>query len=77
MTVVSSAAYNQSQRDLIIMAVTSQLRPAQGVGNVQVGHWRAAGLLLGTQNFLLLIFKFSFANDSLLAQFVQLGQFRV
>ena len=43
--VVSSAAYNQSQRDLIIMAVTSQLRPAQGVGNVQVGNWQAAGLL--------------------------------
>ena len=43
--VVSSEAYHQTRRDLIIMAVTSQLRPTQGVGDVQLKDWQAAGLL--------------------------------
>ena len=43
--VVSSEAYHRSRPDLIIMAVTSQLRPTQGVGDVQLKDWQAAGLL--------------------------------
>ncbi len=43
--VVSSAAYHQSRPDLIIMAVTSQVRPTQGVGEVLLKDWHAAGLL--------------------------------
>lgn len=43
--VVSSEAYHQRRRDLIIMAVTSQMRPNQGLGDVQVTDWQTAGLL--------------------------------
>ncbi|HEV8718947.1 MAG TPA: type II toxin-antitoxin system PemK/MazF family toxin [Candidatus Binatia bacterium] len=43
--VVSSAAYHQERLDLIIMAITSQLRPSVGVGEVVIGDWQAAGLL--------------------------------
>ena len=43
--VVSSGAYHQTRRDLIIMAVTSQMRPTPGVGDVQVKDWQDAGLL--------------------------------
>lgn len=43
--VVSSAAYNRERPDLILMAVTSQLRPAAGIGEVTVREWQAAGLL--------------------------------
>lgn len=41
--VVSSAAYQQARSDLIIMAITSQLRPA--AFDVVLDDWRAAGLL--------------------------------
>ena len=41
--VVSSAAYQQARPDLIIMAITSQLRPA--AFDVELADWRAAGLL--------------------------------
>ena len=34
--IVSSAAYNQARRDLVIMAVTSQLRPSGAFGEVIV-----------------------------------------
>jgi len=30
---------------VVVMAVTSQLRPSQTRGEVQVGQWQAAGLL--------------------------------
>jgi mRNA interferase MazF len=43
--VVSSEAYHQARRDLVIMAVTSQLRPGATFGEVPVGAWQAAGLL--------------------------------
>lgn len=43
--VVSSQAYNRDRPDLIIMAVTSQVRPAAGIGEVTVREWQAAGLL--------------------------------
>ena len=43
--VVSSAAYNHQKPDVIVMAITSQLKTAQAVGDVPVGRWRQAGLL--------------------------------
>jgi mRNA interferase MazF len=43
--VVSSAAYHHERPDLIIMAVTSQLRPSATVGEVFITDWQKAGLL--------------------------------
>lgn len=43
--VISSKAYNRSKPDVIIMAVTSQMKPTQGVGEFQVNDWKGAGLL--------------------------------
>jgi mRNA interferase MazF len=43
--VVSSAAYHAQRRDLIIIAVTSQLRPALAFGELLVKEWKKAGLL--------------------------------
>ena len=43
--IVSSAAYNAAQRDLIIMAVTSQLRPSGALGEAPVADWQGAGLI--------------------------------
>jgi mRNA interferase MazF len=43
--VVSSPAYHKELSDLILMAVTSQLRPSARVGEALVSDWRGAGLL--------------------------------
>ena len=43
--VVSSSAYHQARRDLLIMAVKSQQPSTLSVGEVQVQDWRGAGLL--------------------------------
>ena len=43
--IVSSAAYNSARRDLVIMAVTSQLRHSGTLGEVLVANWQAAGLI--------------------------------
>lgn len=43
--VISSQAYNAARPDLVIMAVTSQLRPTNAFGEVVVEQWREAGLL--------------------------------
>ncbi len=43
--VVSSDAYHRERPDLILMAITSQMRPAPTVGEVAVVHWQPAGLL--------------------------------
>lgn len=43
--VVSSHAYNVERPDLIMMAITSQVRPTPALGEVWLRHWRAAGLL--------------------------------
>jgi mRNA interferase MazF len=43
--VVSSRAYNSNRPDIVLMAVTSQLRPSGGVGEVWLQDWKAAGLL--------------------------------
>jgi mRNA interferase MazF len=43
--VVSSEAYNHQRPDIIIMAVTSQMRSADYFGDVAISDWRQAGLL--------------------------------
>lgn len=43
--VVSSAAYHQGRADLILMAVTSQVRPSGRIGEDPVSGWKEAGLL--------------------------------
>ena len=43
--VVISSAYNLERPDLILLAVTSQVRPGTGFGECPVGQWQKAGLL--------------------------------
>jgi mRNA interferase MazF len=43
--VVSSARYNTERPDLILMAITSQVRSLATFGEVIVQHWQAAKLL--------------------------------
>ncbi|HYG62660.1 MAG TPA: type II toxin-antitoxin system PemK/MazF family toxin [Thermoanaerobaculia bacterium] len=43
--VVSSTAYQRERPDVILMAVTSQIRPSTGLGESLVTHWKDAGLL--------------------------------
>jgi mRNA interferase MazF len=43
--IVSSAAYNQARRDVVIMAITSQVKPSGTFGEVIVQDWQAASLL--------------------------------
>jgi mRNA interferase MazF len=43
--VVSSHGYNISRRDIVIMAITSQVRTPLGFGEAMVGDWQSAGLV--------------------------------
>jgi mRNA interferase MazF len=43
--VVSSTGYNASRRDIVIMAITSQVRTPLGYGEAMVAGWQAAGLI--------------------------------
>jgi mRNA interferase MazF len=43
--VVSSASYNASRRDIVIMAITSQVRQPLAFGEAMVSDWQAAGLI--------------------------------
>lgn len=43
--VVSSQRYHTERPDLVIMAITSQIRPSLAFGEVSVKEWKAAGLL--------------------------------
>ena len=43
--IVSSERYGRERPDVILMAVTSQVRPAPTVGEVAVRDWQTAGLL--------------------------------
>jgi len=43
--VVSSDAYHRDRPDVILMAITSQVRSAAGVGEITVQRWKEAGLL--------------------------------
>jgi mRNA interferase MazF len=42
---VSSRAYGRARPDVVLMAITSQMRPSPALGEVWIGHWQAAGLL--------------------------------
>jgi mRNA-degrading endonuclease toxin of MazEF toxin-antitoxin module len=44
--VVSSAEYQARRRDIVIMAVTSQMRPRLAFGEFAVAEWKKAGLIL-------------------------------
>jgi mRNA interferase MazF len=43
--VVSSRAYNVARPDVVVMAITSQLRPTARLGEVWVRDWQSSGLL--------------------------------
>jgi mRNA-degrading endonuclease toxin of MazEF toxin-antitoxin module len=43
--VVSSGAYHRAGPDLVIMAITSQVRVARTVGEFRLRVWQSAGLL--------------------------------
>ena len=43
--IVSSSSYNANRRDLIIMAISSQVRQPLGFGEAHVADWQAAGLI--------------------------------
>jgi mRNA interferase MazF len=43
--VVSSHSYNSSRRDIVIMAITSQVRQPLGLGESMVADWQDAGLV--------------------------------
>lgn len=43
--VVSSSRYNTHRRDVVILAITSQVRTPLGFAEALVGDWQAAGLL--------------------------------
>jgi mRNA interferase MazF len=43
--VVSSAGYNRSRRDIVIMAITSQLRQPLTFGEAMLIDWQGAGLI--------------------------------
>jgi len=43
--IVSSRAYNLAKPDVVIMAITSQMRSSSSLGEVRIGQWQAANLL--------------------------------
>jgi len=43
--IVSNRAYNTSRSDVVLMAITSQLRQTPALGEVWINQWQEAGLL--------------------------------
>jgi mRNA interferase MazF len=43
--IVSSTGYNANRRDIVIMAITSQVRTPLAFGEAMVGDWQGAGLI--------------------------------
>ena len=43
--VISSHGYNASRHDIVIMAITGQLRTPLSFGEAMVGDWQDAGLI--------------------------------
>jgi mRNA interferase MazF len=43
--VVSNGVYSRARPDVVLMAVTSQLRPQVELGETWISEWQAAGLL--------------------------------
>lgn len=44
--IVSSTTYHAQRRDLVIMAITSQIRPRPAFGEFTMADWKKAGLLV-------------------------------
>ena len=44
--IVSSADYQAQRRDLVIMAITSQIRPRPAFAEFAVAEWKKAGLIV-------------------------------
>ena len=42
---VSSTAYHRNRPDLILMAITSRIKPSPSFGETTVDQWEAAGLI--------------------------------
>jgi hypothetical protein len=45
--VVSSHGYNTNRRDIVIIAITSQVRTPLGFGETMFADWQGAGLIKG------------------------------
>ncbi len=43
--VISNQAYNEARPDVILMAITSQIRERTGFGELAIDGWKEAGLL--------------------------------
>ena len=43
--IISSHGYNTNRRDIVIMAITSQVRTPLAFGEAMVGDWQGAGLI--------------------------------
>ncbi|HVA13604.1 MAG TPA: type II toxin-antitoxin system PemK/MazF family toxin [Stellaceae bacterium] len=43
--IVSNLVYNTARPDIVVMAITSQLRANPALGEIWVDQWQAAGLL--------------------------------
>ena len=43
--VVSSTSYHRSRSDIVLMAITSQVKPSVSFGEVTVAEWERAGLI--------------------------------
>jgi mRNA interferase MazF len=43
--VISNRAYNMARPDVIVMAVTSQLRANTGLAEIGIARWQSTGLL--------------------------------
>jgi mRNA interferase MazF len=43
--IVSSSGYNTNRRDLVILAITGQVRTPLGFGEALVADWQGAGLI--------------------------------
>lgn len=43
--IISSGVYNRQRPDVILMAVTSQMRSAEYYGDIPINLWKNAGLL--------------------------------
>ncbi len=43
--IVSSSQYNSSRQDLVLMAITSQIKKPLRFGEIEIVEWQTAGLL--------------------------------
>jgi mRNA interferase MazF len=43
--VISNLTYNAARPDIVLMAITSQIRAVPALGEVWISQWRQAGLL--------------------------------